>query len=234
MFAETLLESGPHRATRARWTTLASFTLQAMLLSVVLIVPLMYPDALAIIAPKNISIPIFSSMPQPPPPQDNANNRVASRPTAAVHYVAPGDPKLPFGKPRVNGDEWQTFPPAPGPMGSTPALTDIGVATPVVRSAVPLKPITLSHPDPASLIYRVQPVYPHIALITHTQGTVILRAIISKEGNVESLQLVSGSPMLSAAALDAVRQWRYRPYLLNGEAVPVDTQITVNFRLGDY
>ena len=58
-----------------------------------------------------------------------------------------------------------------------------------------------------------------------------MHALISREGNIEALQLVSGHPLLAPAALDAVRQWRYRPYILNGQTVAVDTQITVNFHL---
>jgi protein TonB len=60
---------------------------------------------------------------------------------------------------------------------------------------------------------------------------VVLAAIISKEGTIEHLQALSGPPMLVAAALEAVRQWRYRPYVLNGEVIEVETQITVNFKL---
>jgi protein TonB len=81
------------------------------------------------------------------------------------------------------------------------------------------------------LIRRVEPVYPPLARSTRTQGPVLLTALISKEGRVEELQVVSGHPFLAKAALDAVRQWRYRPYLLNGQPVEVQAQITVNFVL---
>jgi len=82
-----------------------------------------------------------------------------------------------------------------------------------------------------NLIQRVQPEYPPLARQARIQGIVILRAIISREGRIEKLQLVSGHPMLVQAAIDAVRQWRYRPYLLNDQPVEVETQITVNFTL---
>src|SRR5260221_574434 len=75
-------------------------------------------------------------------------------------------------------------------------------------------------------------VYPAMAVQTRTQGTVILHALISKDGSIESLQVVSGHPFLARAALDAVRQWRYRPYILNGQPIEVETQVTVNFTLG--
>ena len=82
-----------------------------------------------------------------------------------------------------------------------------------------------------NLIYRVQPVYPPLARQAHIQGTVLLRAVISREGTIENLQVVSGPAMLVPSAIDAVRQWRYRPYFLNDQAVEVETQVTVIFVL---
>jgi periplasmic protein TonB len=82
-----------------------------------------------------------------------------------------------------------------------------------------------------NLIYRVQPVYPLLARQARIQGTVLLRAVISREGTIENLHVVSGSPMLVPAAIDAVRQWRYRPYFLNDQALEVETQVTVIFVL---
>jgi TonB family protein len=81
------------------------------------------------------------------------------------------------------------------------------------------------------LITKVDPVYPPIARQARIQGTVLLRAVISKEGSIEELTLVSGHPMLVQAAIDAVKQWKYKPYLLNSEPVEVDTEIQVNFTL---
>ena len=78
---------------------------------------------------------------------------------------------------------------------------------------------------------RVEPVYPPIAERARVQGTVQLKAIISKEGAIENLQLVSGHPLLVPAAMDAVKQWRYRPYILNGEPLEVETIVIVNFHL---
>ena len=83
----------------------------------------------------------------------------------------------------------------------------------------------------AQLISRVEPQYPIIAVETKTEGTVRLHAIISRDGGITSLEVLSGHPFLVKAALDAVRQWRYRPTLLNGEPVEVETSITVIFRL---
>jgi TonB family protein len=84
----------------------------------------------------------------------------------------------------------------------------------------------------ADLIMRkVEPVYPPLARAARIQGTVTLRVVINKSGDVENMQLISGHPMLAPAAMDAVRQWKYQPYLLNGEPVEVETRVTVNFTL---
>jgi protein TonB len=79
----------------------------------------------------------------------------------------------------------------------------------------------------------VQPAYPPLARSARIQGTVVLQAVISKQGTIENLSVLSGHPMLVQAALDAVRHWRYRPYILNSEPVEVETQITVNFSLAE-
>jgi protein TonB len=81
------------------------------------------------------------------------------------------------------------------------------------------------------LLHRVEPLYPIIAQRGHIQGTVQLKAIISRDGTIENLQLVTGHPMLVPAAIDAVKQWRYRPYILNGEPLEVETVVFVNFHL---
>lgn len=79
------------------------------------------------------------------------------------------------------------------------------------------------------LVRRVQPTYPSLARQAHIKGAVILQARISKEGNVETLRLITGHPMLAPAATGAVKQWKYKPYLLNGEPVEVETMVTVSF-----
>jgi TonB family protein len=81
------------------------------------------------------------------------------------------------------------------------------------------------------LVYKVQPEYPIEARYARIQGSVVLRAVISKDGSIEGLTLISGHPMLAPAAIDAVKQWRYKPYLLMGNPVEVDTEILVNFTL---
>jgi protein TonB len=89
-----------------------------------------------------------------------------------------------------------------------------------------------SNIEAAKLISRVQPAYPQLAIQARIQGNVVLHAIIGRDGQVSELQVLSGHPLLVNAALDAVRQWRYNPTLLNGQAVEVETTITVSFVLG--
>jgi protein TonB len=81
------------------------------------------------------------------------------------------------------------------------------------------------------LIHQVKPTYPPLARQARIQGTVVLQAVIGKDGSIQNLKVVSGHPMLAPAALEAVKQWRYKPYFLNGEPVEVDTTINVNFTL---
>jgi len=81
------------------------------------------------------------------------------------------------------------------------------------------------------LIHKIQPTYPALARSARIQGIVVLQAVISKQGTIENVTVLTGHPLLIPAAIAAVRQWRYRPYILNNEPVEVETQITVNFSL---
>jgi periplasmic protein TonB len=110
----------------------------------------------------------------------------------------------------------------------------IGTApTPVVKIAPPKGPTRVSSGVVSGLkISGANPVYPPIARAAHVSGAVVLHAIISKTGQISNLTVISGPEMLRAAAVDAVQNWRYKPYLLNGDPTEVDTQITVNFNFG--
>jgi protein TonB len=92
-------------------------------------------------------------------------------------------------------------------------------------------PLLVTHIDPALLIHRVEPVYPTLARQLGRAGRVELRAVIATDGTIQSLQAVSGDPLFYQSAMDAVRQWRYRPTVLNGEAVEIDTFITVIYNI---
>jgi TonB family protein len=86
--------------------------------------------------------------------------------------------------------------------------------------------------EAGNLVHQVSPVYPDLAKQAHISGTVVLHAVIAKDGTIEQLEYVSGPPLLMHSAMDAVRQWRYRPVILNGEVVEVDTTISVVYPLG--
>ena len=88
-----------------------------------------------------------------------------------------------------------------------------------------------THLDPAMLIHRVEPIYPPLAKQTHREGRVELRAIIGTDGTVRSLEIVAGDPLLERSAVEAVQQWRYKPTILNGQAVEIDTYITVIYTM---
>ena len=81
------------------------------------------------------------------------------------------------------------------------------------------------------LVHRVDPIYPQLAKTLHRAGQVHIKAVISMEGKIESLQVLDGDPLLIQSALEAVRQWRYKPTLLNGSPVEVETVITVVYTL---
>jgi len=80
-------------------------------------------------------------------------------------------------------------------------------------------------------VLKMQPVYPPVARAAHVEGKVLLHAIIDQDGAVESLDVISGPALLQGAAVNAVKQWKYRPYLIDGVARKVDTKVTVNFQL---
>jgi protein TonB len=103
---------------------------------------------------------------------------------------------------------------------------------PKVQAAAPKKVNISAGVSQGMLLQKTQPVYPPIAKAARVQGTVVLQATISKTGSIENLTVVSGPAMLQAAAMEAVKSWRYRPYLLNNEPVEVETTVNVIFTLG--
>ena len=113
-------------------------------------------------------------------------------------------------------------------------LGGIGTApAPVVKVAPPKGPTRVSAGVMAGqILVKTNPVYPPIARAAHVQGSVVLHAVISKTGTIQNLTVISGPEMLRNSAVEAVQQWKYKPYLLNGEPTEVDTTITVNFTMG--
>jgi protein TonB len=229
------LESNWDRSAHRRWTTLASFALQALGLSGLLLIPL-----IAIQAPPLLRWFDTSVLAPPPAPASPPTGPRLIHSTNIREAMLVEPSRIPPTIANLNESQ----------VGSAPDLDGIGVTggTDMTRRGVPgsigpsldvapppppalTHPLKVSHWAEGNVIYRVQPNYPPIARQARVQGMVELRAIISKSGRIENLVVVRGHPMLSAAAIDAVKQWRYRPYLLNGESIEVETEITVNFVL---
>lgn len=121
--------------------------------------------------------------------------------------------------------------PAVAGMGGVAGMSGLGAPAPVVaRAPGPDGRVRISSGVVQGLaIKQVAPIYPPLAKAAHMQGVVVLHAILSKTGDIEDLTVISGPPLLAQAAVDAVQQWKYRPYLLAGNPVEVETTINVNF-----
>ncbi len=242
MFADSMLDAPWADRSRRGWTTLASFALQAVAVGCLLLLPLLYTQGLP-------QFQLISSLIAPtPPPAPLAPEAVRNPHQAASNLSSDGRVVAPRFVPRevLQIDEPIAPPPmdtgglrVPGGTGDSTipsgVLNSIGTGNNIVIPPPPSPPST--HPPRVSrmmegnLVYRVQPQYPALARQARVQGMVVLRAVITREGKIANLQVMSGHPMLVQSAMDAVRQWRYRPYYLNNEPVEVETQVTVNFTL---
>ena len=232
------LESKWVQAARRGRATLASFTIQTFSLSLLIAISMLWVERPPQVHWLRISAPeAFTQPAATQPVHANHNVSAASSPRSG-HVIAPR--WVPRETPRINDAESApTVADAPainvGP-GSGPSIGvhhGLGDGFPVVIPArpTPVKPLLVSHWAEGSLLHRVQPSYPSLARQACIQGAVQLRAIISKAGTIENLVVVSGHPMLVKSAIEAVRQWRYRPYLLNNQPIEVETEVTVNFAL---
>jgi protein TonB len=118
------------------------------------------------------------------------------------------------------------------PLGSLASGGTPTPPAPSVQSEAAHRPVSVSSSVmEALLINRVEPAYPAIARTTRTSGAVVLSAVIAADGTIQSLRVVSGSPLLTVAATAAVREWRFKPMLLDGQPIEVQTLITINFVL---
>ena len=241
MFDNTLNSSWDERSRRGL-TALTSFGLQALAVGVLLIIPLLRPAGLPLF--RGLSTPVSLGKPLGEPPaavrhasantSPVARNSVLDLTLREPRRIPNGIPDTSdVGLPQVNEIGNGTTRDTVGdPHGLPGVLRDgtqpvLPVAAPPERTA----PVRISHMSEGDLIRKVLPTYPPLARGVRIQGQVVLQAVISKQGTIENLRLLSGHPMLVSAAIEAVRQWRYRPYILNNEPVEVETQITVNFSL---
>jgi periplasmic protein TonB len=245
MFEEMVVSNAKNKKTNKPWTVFISMVLQVAFLALLILIPLIYTEAL----PKTLmsSILLAPPPPPPPPPPPAAVQVVHVKPVA--HLMEAGKLVAPKAIPKdVKIIKEEEAPPdvGAGMVGGVPGGVAGGSMGGVIGGVIGGAGSTAAPPPPkvtpkritvggnvqaAHLVNRVQPVYPPLARQTRISGTVKLHAIIGKNGAVEQLQVVSGHPLLVQSALDAVRQWRYQPTLLNGEPVEVDTEIDVIFSL---
>jgi len=243
MFEDSLIESGGKLKTKRGFTSIISFLIQFLIIGVMVLIPLIFTEAL----PKSVQLGFLVAPPPPPPPPPPAAapvKVVRQVQTDIVNGQLRTPTKIPQKVQMIKEDE------APPPVAATggvvggvpggvpggsmggvlgSVLSSVPVAVPKV--ATPQRVRVSSGVSQGLLIRKVPPTYPPLARQARIQGTVILQAQISKTGDIENLQLISGHPMLAPAAIEAVKQWKYKPYLLNGEPVEVDTQVQVNFTL---
>ncbi len=145
--------------------------------------------------------------------------------------LVPGSPTTDPNEP--SGPYIPGVPPGPYIPGAPPITRPDSVPVPPREPPTPVKALRISrgHIESAMLLHRVEPVYPPLPLQMHREGRVELHAIIATDGSIQELEVVSGDPLFYASALAAVREWRYQPTKLDGQAVEVDTQISVIYTL---
>ncbi|OLE56883.1 MAG: energy transducer TonB [Chloroflexi bacterium 13_1_20CM_2_59_7] len=242
MFEDSLIESGGRLRTKRGMTTVLSFALQVMLIGVLVLIPLLFTEAL----PKTQLMTFLVAPPPPPPPPPPP----AAAPVKVVKQIQTdiinGQLRTPTKIPeKVQMIKEEEVPPAmaaSGVVGGVPGGVPGGSMGGVIGGILSNAPVVPKVATPQRvrvsqgvtqglLIRKIQPTYPPLARQARIQGSVLLQAEISREGTIENLRLISGHPMLAPAAIEAVKQWRYKPYILNGEPVEVETQITVNFTL---
>ncbi len=243
MFEDSLIESGGKLKTKRGRMSALAFLLQIGIIVVMILIPLIFTEALPRTQLMTFLVAPPPPPPPPPPPAAQPVHVVRQIQTDIVNGELRTPTKIPKKVEMIKEEE------APPPMASTGVVGGVpggvpggsmgGVigsvlsSTPTVapKIATPQRVRVSSGVVQGLIVRRVNPVYPPLARQARIQGTVILQAEISKEGTIQNLQLISGHPMLAPAAIEAVKQWKYKPYLLNGEPVEVETQIQVNFTL---
>jgi len=242
MFDELVESSAVKKKTNKSWAVTLSVVVQTLILLVLILIPLIYTQAL----PKAMLSTLLIAPPPPPPPPPPPQ-------AAPVKVIKPVARLLTQGKlmaPRAIPKDVAVFkeaelPPEPpagsgviGGLGGGDILGGLGGGSSAGAPPPPPPKATQTRiklggqVQAAKIVAQPQPLYPALARQARIQGNVVLHAIIDKDGRVGQLEVVSGHPLLVQSALDAVKQWRYQPTQLNGDPVEVDTTITVSFVLG--
>lgn len=248
LFSSVLLETSGSEHRRRKLSAALSFIVQCLLLGVLLVVPLMFTDAL----PQQQLLTFLMAPPPPPPPPPAASETAAKVVRRVESEISNGRLRAPSKIPQtIQMLHEEEAPPdlsgggvpggvpggipggqVGGVIGGILSSTPASAAIPKLVTPPPAKRIRVSQGvTEGRIIRKLQPDYPAIARSARVEGQVLLKAIISRTGEIQNLTLISGHPLLVQAAIQAVSQWRYRPFLLNGEPVEVETTITVNFQL---
>jgi protein TonB len=234
MFCESLLDSSPTRRNGKRWPMAIAFVLESMVAALIIMIPLVSTGVIPVSARPPHVAPLQIVRVAVERPRGDAFHGSAPRgPAISVVPISNNSDAIHYG--RLQSTTTSIVDPNLGAGASgngIPGLTACTNCLPIMQPPMHEKAVSLSHLSEAQLVHRVEPVYPRIAVVSGMQGEVKLHAFIAKDGTIQSLSVSSGPPILAQAALEAVRQWRYRPYILNGQAVEVETYITVNFRKG--
>jgi protein TonB len=236
MFNELIESSSEKKKTNTGWSVILSAIVQVSVLLVLILIPLIYTQAL----PKAMLATLLIAPPPPPPPPPPPVREII-KPVARL--IQSGKLMQPRAIPKdVAVFKEAELPPdvinntnQNGVFGGIPGQGIIGGTGPVLAPPKPAAPARIKQGGEvtaASIITQTRPAYPALARQARIQGTVVLHAIIDKEGKVAQLEVVSGHPLLVQSAIEAVRQWRYKPTQLNGDPVEVDTTIQVTFTMG--
>jgi protein TonB len=235
MFEDALLESGGKIATHRTWFSGVAAICNCSIACLFVMWPLLHPASL----PRQ-TLSTLLAAPAPPAPPLPSLPHAASIATRAAAFANPFTPPKIIPNSIATGDRQ----PPPVDMGLAPLAREgggswtglpdsIGTAAPPQVHVAPLRKLAISSGVmEGHKLSGADPRYPTIAIAARVQGTVVLAATISKTGAIENLRVVSGPPMLAMAAEQAVQTWRYRPYLLNGAPVEVETTVRVVFHLG--
>jgi len=237
MFEDSTFESMGRIRTRSRGWMFVTLALNSTILLALVLIPLLYPEALPRMAES-----ILIQAPPPPVSIEPLQAHPTSARAAVVHVSLAQDLQAPSVIPKiirypdkpevaavVNLAEGSGMPENGTAAIGSPFNQESSIHV-VQQKPQPPRPISSGVMD-GMIVFKVTPAYPSIAKAAGISGDVVLRAIISKNGSIEGLRVVNGPALLQQAAIDAVKQWRYRPYLLNGEPIEVETTVHVVFKL---